>query len=320
MTDERLDQILKASLAPEIDGDEIKVRMAGRKRRHMVRRFAVCGLAACAIVFGIFTGLHFEITPQYENSKDIAANAESIGAYAEKPDTNAESETKHRNMFAITAYASELPEDIVSGEFTGLSFTEAGWGSPYYMSERFAISGYNIEKVRVSTDTCELYTVVPVHVGDPAYEEAMSAEPTEKEEYYPIVAYTTDGAYTPEGERCVEYEHLKVVGPSYEGSYNAQMQFGMSVPEELWSTNEDPKEGFHEDIDRLDGAVLTVEVTFADGSKEEHHYGLKTGKIYVPIDAEGRNLWDQLTRFLTEEEERLGQTPYAYGYLMEIVD
>jgi hypothetical protein len=313
MTDERLNQILKESLAPEIDGDEIKVRMAGRKRRHMVRRFAVCGLAACAIVFGIFTGLHFEITPQYENSEDIAANAESIGAYAEDPDTNAESGTKHRNMFAITAYASELPEDIVSGEFTGLGFAESDWGSSRFMSERFAVSGHNIEKVRVSTDTCELYTVVPVHIGDPEYEEAMSAGPTEMEEYCPIAAYT------PEGERYTEYEHVKVVGSSYEGTYNEQMQFGMSVPEELWSTNEDPKESAHEDIDRLDGAVLTVEITFADGSKEEHHYRLNTGKIYVPIDEEGRCLWDQLTRFLTEEES-LGQTPYAYGYLMEIVD
>ena len=313
MTDERLDQILKESLAPEIDDDEIIVPMTGRKRTYMFRKIVVCGVAACAIVAGIFTGLHFEFTPQYGISENIAANAESPGANAEKPDTNAESGTKHRNMFAITAYASELPEGIASGEFTGLGFAEADWGSPYFMSGRFAISGHNIEKVRVSTDTCELYTVVPVHIGDPAYEEATRAEPTEREEYNPIAAYT------PEGERCVEYEHLKVVGPSYEGTYNTQMQFGMSVPEELWSTNEDPKEGFHEDIDRLDGAVLTVEVTFADGSKEEHHYGLKTGKIYVPIDTDGRCLWDQLTRFLTEEES-LGQTPYAYGYLMEIVD
>ena len=314
MTDERLDQILKESLAPEIDDDEIIVPMTGRKRTYMFRKIVVCGVAACAIVAGIFTGLHFEFSPQYGISENIAANAESPGANAEKPDTNAESGTKHRNMFAITAYASELPEGIASGEFTGLGFAEADWGSPYFMSGRFAISGHNIERVRVSTDTCELYTVVPVHIGDPAYEEATRAEPTEREEYNPIAAYT------PEGERCVEYEHLKVVGPSYEGTYNTQMQFGMSVPEELWSTNEDPKEGFHEDIDRLDGAVLAVEVTFADGSKEEHHYRLNTGKIYVPIDAEGRNLWDQLTRFLTEEEERLGQTPYAYGYLMEIVD
>jgi hypothetical protein len=216
-------------------------------------------------------------------------------------------------MFAITAYASELPEDIVSGEFTGLGFAESDWGSSRFMSERFAVSGHNIEKVRVSTDTCELYTVVPVHIGDPEYEEAMSAGPTEMEEYCPIAAYT------PEGERYTEYEHVKVVGSSYEGTYNEQMQFGMSVPEELWSTNEDPKESAYEDIDRLDGAVLTVEITFADGSKEEHHYRLNTGKIYVPIDEEGRCLWDQLTRFLTEEES-LGQTPYAYGYLMEILD
>ena len=181
------------------------------------------------------------------------------------------------------------------------------------MSGRFAISGNNIEKVRVSTDTCELYTVMPVHIGDPAYEEAMRAEPTETEEYSPIVVDS------PGEERYIEYEHLQVVGPSYEGLYNAQMQFGMSVPEELWSMNEDPKEGYHEDTDQLDGAVLTVEVTFADGSSEEHHYRLSTGKIFVPTDAEGRNQWDQLTRFLTEEEA-LGQTPYAYGYLMEIVD
>ena len=299
MTDERLDQILRESLAPEINDDEIIVERTGRKRRYMFKKFMVCGLAACAIVAGIFIGLHFEISPQNGNVEEVAANADSM--------------IKPGNMFAITAYAAELPEGITSGEFTGLCLAEWDWGSSRYMSGRFAISGNNIEKVRVSTDTCELYTVMPVHIGDPAYEEAMRAEPTETEEYSPIVVDS------PGEERYIEYEHLQVVGPSYEGLYNAQMQFGMSVPEELWSMNEDPKEGCHEDTDQLDGAVLTVEVTFADGSSEEHHYRLSTGKIFVPTDAEGRNQWDQLTRFLTEEED-LGQTPYAYGYLMEIVD
>ena len=93
------------------------------------------------------------------------------------------------------------------------------------------------------------------------------------------------------------------------------MLFGMSVPKELRSTNEDLPAAYHEDVDQVNGAVLTIEVTFIDGSTETHHYKLNTGKIFVPSDKNGTLQWDNLTRFVTSDEEC-----YTYGYLMEKID
>ena len=50
-------------------------------------------------------------------------------------------------------------------------------------------------------------------------------------------------------------------------------------------------------------------------SKIPHHYKLNTGKIFVPSDENGTLQWDNLTRFVTSEEES-----YTYGYLMEKID
>ena len=88
----------------------------------------------------------------------------------------------------------------------------------------------------------------------------------------------------------------------------------MSVPEELWSTNDDLQEGFHEDVDQVDGATITIEVTFTDGRTETHHYRLNTGKLYIPVDENGYKQHDNVTRFATDKEW------YIYGYLMEQID
>ena len=93
------------------------------------------------------------------------------------------------------------------------------------------------------------------------------------------------------------------------------MSFGMSVPKELWSTNDDLPAAYHEDVDQVNGATLTIEVTFLDDSTETHHYRLSTGKIFVPSDENGYLQWDNLTRFISSEDE-----PYTYGYLMEKID
>ena len=47
-------------------------------------------------------------------------------------------------------------------------------------------------------------------------------------------------------------------------------------------------------------------------SKIPHHYKLNTGKIFVPSDENGTLRWDNLTRFVTSDEEC-----YTYGYLMK---
>lgn len=280
MTDERLDQILKQALAPEISDAEIQIRRKVRNNNMKKKRVFIGRLVACAALALVVTGGF-------------------LGSLS------SEKGNENNNLFVITAHAAELPEGAGAGEVIGLNMVEAGQGSLSHLSGRFMISGHNIEKINITTDKCELYTTVPVYEGDPDYENAQNGQ----EDYY--VVY--------EGGAIAYYEYSPIVGQSYEGEYDSQMSFGMSVPKDLWSTSDDLKGGYHETVDQVNGATLTVKVTFTDGSTEEYHYKLTTGKIYVPEDANGHLRYDNLTRFLTEDESKV-ETPYIYGYLMEKID
>ena len=303
MTDEKLDQILKQALTPTIDDSEIQIRRKVRDNRMSRKKFIAGGLAACAVLAFIVVGRFPDI-----GSK---AGEEAVSLAETEP------HVASTNLFAITAYAAELPEGIMSGDVIALRRVEIDHASLSYLDGRFTIDGQNIAKVKVTTDKCNLYTAVPIYRGDPEYEKAENSIPNDHESFDPI--YKSDPK-DEEGRHIEYYDHSQIVGPSYEGAYNAQMSFGMSIPEELWNTSEDPKKDFWAAIDQVDGAKLTIEVTFIDGNTETHHYRLMTGKIFVPVDNDGILQWDNLTRFLTDEEEKDINTPFAYGYLIKKLD
>ena len=289
MTDERLDQILKQALAPEIEDYEIQIQRKEESKKMSMKKIIAGGFIACAALTMVVTG---------GNVNDSVYGQDVVAG----------------NFFAVTAYASELPEEMTSGDVIGLRMVDAGHGSLSYLDGRFTISGQNIEKIKVTTDKCELYMSVPVYEGDSDYENAVNGNINGQEGYHEVFAGERE-----EGAYVDHYDHLQIVGPSYEGEYNDQMYFGMSIPEELCMTSDDIKEGYYKSVDQVDGATLTIEVTYADESTEIHHYRLTTGKIFVPVDENGMNQWDNLTRFLTEEEET-GETANVYGYLIEKMD
>ena len=298
MTDETLDQILKQALAPDIDASEVQIRRKAVIKKMSIKKIVASGLAACAVLSLVVVGGYLYKGSQTEGTALITAP---------------EHDTTSTNLFAITAYAAELPEGTKSGDVIGLRLVEAGYGTPDFLEGRFTISGQNIDTVKLSTDKCNLYTTVPIRRNDPDFGAAEKAMANDHELYEPI--YEGD----PETNGHVEYyEHSIIVGQSYEGDYDDQMSFGMSVPKKLQSTSDDPKNGYWEDVDQVNGAVLTVEVIFKDGNSETHRYKLNTGKIYIPVGPDDELQWDNLTRFLTTEEEN--HAPFAYGYLIEKMD
>lgn len=304
MTDERLEQILKQALAPEIDDSEIRIQRKGRNSKMKMKKLITVGLVACATLALVVVGGLGEKGSKTEKDETVNISGEQ--------------NIKSNNMFAITAYATELPKGVTSGEVLTLGIFSAGYGSSEYLDGRFAISGRNIEKVKISTDKCGIYSVTSLYEGDGDFEKAQKSEMNGKDETYVKIM---DADFNYDEENAAEslpyhYEHLVKAGNTYEGDYNENMLFGMSVPEELWSDNDDIKAAAHEDIDQVNGAILTIEVTFADGSTEIHHYRLNTGAIYIPSDENGYLQWDNLTRFLTDDETTK-ETPYTYGYLME---
>lgn len=319
MTDEKLDQILKQALTPEIDDSEIQVRRKGRKRRMTRKTVVASGLVACAAVAFVVTGGYFGIFSKSEGGRTTIAGLE-------RSDAGTVSSALGKNLFAITAYAAELPEGITSGDVVGLSRVSADYGSAEYLDGRFMISGQNIEKIKISTDKCNLYTATLIYKGDAEYTKAQEAEANGTGEYVRITdaplnsdeTDTSDEAVA-SGSDAYHYEHLEVAGSTYEGVYNDHTQFGMSVPKEQWSTSKDDQQNYHENVDQVNGATLTIEVSFSDGTSETHHYRVNVGKIFVPEGKDGYLQWDNLTRFLTAEEEA-GETPNVYGYLLERMD
>lgn len=319
MTDEKLDQILKQALTPEIDDSEIQVRRKGRKRRMTRKTVVASGLVACAAVAFVVTGGYFGIFSKSEGGGTTIAGLE-------RSDAGTVSSALGKNLFAITAYAAELPEGITSGDVVGLSRVSADYGSAEYLDGRFMISGQNIEKIKISTDKCNLYTATLIYKGDAEYTKAQEAEANGTGEYVRITdaplnsdeTDTSDEAAA-SGSDAYHYEHLEVAGSTYEGVYNDHTQFGMSVPKEQWSTSKDDQQNYHENVDQVNGATLTIEVSFSDGTSETHHYRVNVGKIFVPEGKDGYLQWDNLTRFLTAEEEA-GETPNVYGYLLERMD
>lgn len=303
MTDERLEQILKQALSPEIDDSEIQIRRKVRNSKMNMKKIIARGLVACAALTLVVTGGYF------------GGLSKSGGDGTSNVNDGYNSTTG--NLFAITAYASELPEAVSSGDVIGVSAVVAGFGSSEYLDGRFAISGQNIEKVKIETDKCSLYSAISIYEGDPEYEKVQNAIANGEGEEYVMIA---DAGFNYDEETAAEsipyhYEHLVVEGSTYEGAYNDKMLFGMSVPEELRSTKDDDPTAYHEDVDQVNGATLTIEVTYINGSTEIHHYKLNTGKIFVPSDENGYLQWDNLTRFIASEEEC-----YTYGYLMEKID
>lgn len=319
MTDEKLDQILKQALTPEIDDSEIQVRRKGRKKRMTRKTVVASGLVACAAVAFVVTGGYFGIFSKSEGGRTTIAGLE-------RSDAGTENSALGKNLFAITAYAAELPEGITSGDVVGLSRVSADYGSAEYLDGRFMISGQNIEKIRISTDKCNLYTATLIYKGDAEYTKAQEAEANGTGEYVRITdaplnsdeTDTSDEAVA-SGSDAYHYEHLEVAGSTYEDVYNDHTQFGLSVPKEQWSTSKDDQQNYHENVDQVNGATLTIEVSFSDGTSETHHYRVNVGKIFVPEGKDGYLQWDNLTRFLTAEEES-GETPNVYGYLLERMD
>ena len=90
-----------------------------------------------------------------------------------------------------------------------------------------------------------------------------------------------------EGGSITYYECLQVVGQNYKGTYNSNTLFGVHIPEKLLSTNEDMKEADHENINQVDGATLSIEVTlftekdsWQDGSNSLANYLFWKNFIY----------------------------------------
>ena len=144
MTEEYLDQVLKQALSPEIEDSEIQLRRKVTKMN--TKKVLSIGLAVCAALLVVVAGGFFlgNIIPEINSSNGTFEIA--------IPKTN---------RFVITANAAELSDDAPSGSFAGLCQLNRSQGDLLHLAYRFYISGENIDRVKVSTDKCNIYYATP---------------------------------------------------------------------------------------------------------------------------------------------------------------
>lgn len=309
------------------NGKVDKIGNINKNRRRQVYRIIATTAAAAILFAGTCLVKPWERFGQ-ETMIDDEIVVENVGNDAGA----AGYATETRNVFMITANAADaLTVDdgtISSGDVVNMATFSALGGGNGYLSGRFQIGGENIDTVRITTDTCELYSSYNIYESDPEYEKIYETEITMGMAYgegYYDWQYDDPYNYDEDSgeEAPMHFEHYTVEGSSYEGAYDPGMSFGMYVSDELREKLDqslsDP-EYSHACYDYVNGAQLTISVTFKDGTTEEHHYKVNVGKIFVPVDENGFLEWDNLYRFLTPEEESSCEVGYDYGYLLEKID
>lgn len=300
-----------------------------KNRKNKIVKWPIMAVGAVAAAALIAIGGSYVVPMTLRSGSE---GQEDIVAENMEPERNA-----GKNLFVLTASAAELTEQekssVESGGVYGLGMSEAMSSFGGYFSERFSIQGSNIRKVKLSIDKNGLYSVRRAtdeeekELNEKRKTEAgWNAECFEVTESHPFFYEEVEelGEFGSENYNYFfnRYENL---GDAIELDYDPTMLYGFYLPEEKQADDTgDMQAAAWADTDQFDGAVLTVGVTFLDGSYEEHHYQVNSGSIYLEVDENDFIRWDKMERFLTaEEEERLAngeEIPNAYGLLVEQID
>lgn len=230
-----------------------------RPARRWVRA-AVCAACALALVLGTW-----RLSPGAESETDGAA----LPAFS----------------FGLTAYAADTGEYAPSNANGALAFRtggEGGWteSGGYYTGCMFQVTGEDIASVSLSIDRgglyrCRLRTDLT---------EAEIAQARRAMEEGTLAA----AAITQEADGSWSMPEITSPETSVTEDYDPEASYGFWVPgvdAERWQA--DLREASHESIDYLDGARLTVCVTFSDGSTQSKTYTLSTGRLRYAPDGDG---------------------------------
>lgn len=260
----RYHELMKQIPTPE--GLRDRVMRAAREeaaksaKRKTLRRFllraAVCAACAVALVLGTVT-LHGRETTTSEGGRPVAS----------LPGVS----------FGVTAYAADLKEYMSPNANGGLAFYASGEGSwseqdGYYTGCMFRVTGENITSVSLSIDRGGLYRY---RVRTDLTEDEIAAYRQAMAEGTAAMSAISQGE---DGVWCMP--ETIALGTDVTETYDPEVSYGFWVPgadADAWQEN--PREASQKSIDALDGARLTVEVVFADGSSQSKIYLLSVGRL-----------------------------------------
>ena len=257
-------------------------RLLPKKRRPVVRA-AVCAACALALVAGSVT-----LWPIGGGETDAdGAPVTALPTFS----------------FGLTAYAADTGERYEANANGGLAFSTSGQGSwsaegGHYTGCLFQVTGENIRTISLAIDREALYRSRTL--SDLPREEVqryLEAEASGTEYQLPGGDEAINAIYSDEEEGTLTLDVVTDLGASVTEDYDPEARYGFLIPDTGdidWEG--DPRTANQESIDRLDGARLTVTVTFTDGTEQTKTYTLSTGKLKVVYDADspGGTLLPQL--------------------------
>ena len=254
-------------------------RLAPPKRRPALRA-AACAVLALVLVAGTWT-----LRPAGEDG--MAEDGAGLPAFS----------------FGLTAYAAEIGESYGANANGGLAFSAAGasrWsaGRGHYTGCLFQVRGEDIQTVSLAVDRGELYRSGTL-TGIPREEvqKYLEAEECGTEYQLPGGGDVIAAVYREGEEDPLTLDVVTDLGASVAEDYDPEARYGFLIPDTGdidWAG--DPRTANQESIDRLDGAHLTVTVTFTDGTEQTKTYTLSTGRLKVEYSADspGGTLLPQL--------------------------
>lgn len=267
--------------------EKAEPKRLARRRARPVLRVAVCAACALALVVGT---VRFYPAEQ----ADVPGDGE--------PGTTVMVPSLSFGMAAYAAEAGELTpagEDgsLVMGMSSGIASKEVG----HFTGCLFRVTGENIQTVSLSVDRGGLYrSRTYTDLTDDqvrAYRLAWQAGAP----VYSVYGEDEDGP--------TNAEEMAPLGASVTEAYDPETSYGFWVPQELYGMEDgdgDLPQSYRNSIGTFDSAVLTVAVTFTDGTEQTQSYRLATGKVAVEYE-------DGHMVLLPEWAE--GDAPYVYGIM-----
>lgn len=251
--------------AAEQAGEQTGPKRLAFRRSHPVFRTAVCAVCALALVLG--TVRFYPTQKQPEGSE-----GQPEGPTVMVPGFS----------FGLTAYAAETGEAIAPNANGGLAFTMGAglyWSEQegYYTGCLFQVTGEGIRQVALSLDRGGLYR--SQRLENLTVEEMQAVrEAQEQGEMAPTsIDQDENGNWST--------EKMTKLDSSVTEDYDPEVYYGLwtsGVSEAAWA--KDPRAAEETSMDQLDGAVLTVTATFADGTVQTKNYRLSTGRLRVTYE------------------------------------
>ena len=219
------------------------------------------------------------------------------------------------HSFGIVAYAADTGETMQPKD-SRVVFDIAGGGtdSPtkgFFSGCMFKVTGDNIETVSASIDKGGLYRTERLDITEADAQAIMTGE-------FAPVADADDIMVQSEPEQNKWWVDASYrVENGFVEAYDPSTSYGLwGEPQSVdMAADGDLRDAWHDRTDEFDGAILTVTVTFTDGTTDTQTLTLHTGKLGVEYPSDESS--PQLTGEVLTDEQAAEQG-YVYGVYAEI--